>query len=70
MTTTAPILTPATSTSAGLVLGILSLRRESSGRGLAVGGIVTSGVTLTGGFVAALAALALLPFVAIGALWG
>ena len=54
---------------AGLVLGLLSLRRESSGRGLAIGGIVTSSVTLVGGFLVAIAALALLPFIAIGALW-
>ncbi|WP_309615694.1 hypothetical protein [Salinibacterium sp.] len=54
---------------AGLILGILSLRRESSGRGLAIGGIITSSVTLAGWLLGALAALALVPIFAVAALW-
>ena len=54
---------------AGLILGILSLRRESSGRGLAIGGIVTSSVTLAGWLLGAVAALALVPIFAVAALW-
>ena len=54
---------------AGLILGILSLRREASGRGLAIGGIVTSSVTLAGWLLGAVAALAVIPFVVLAALW-
>ena len=54
---------------AGLVLGILALRRESSGRGLAIGGIITSSVTLAGWLLGSVAALALFPIFAVAALW-
>ena len=54
---------------AGLVLGIMALRREPLGRGLAIGGIVTSAVSLAGLVVGAAAFLAFLPFLALGA-WG
>ena len=54
---------------AGLIVGILSVRRESSGRGLAIGGIVTSSVTLAGWLLGAVVALALVPLFAVAALW-
>lgn len=54
---------------AGLILGILSLRREPTARGLAIGAVVTSSVTLAGWLLGALAALAVLPFFAIATLW-
>ena len=54
---------------AGLVLGILSLRREPTARGLAITGIITSGVTLAGSLIGALVALAVFPFIALAALW-
>ena len=54
---------------AGLILGILSLRREPSSRGLAIGGIITSSVTLAGWLLGGVAALAFLPFFAVAALW-
>lgn len=54
---------------AGLVLGIMALRREPLGRGLAIGGIVTSAVSLAGLVIGAAAFVAFLPFLAIGA-WG
>lgn len=53
---------------AGLVLGIMSLRRESSARGFAIGGIVTSAVTLGGMVIAAIVAVVLLPLIAIASL--
>ena len=56
---------------AGLVLGILSLRREPAARGLAVAGIVTSAITLGGILLGAAAFLAFLPLAIIsGAAWG
>ena len=55
---------------AGLVLGIMALRRESTGRGLAVGGIITSAVSLAGLLIGAVAFAAFLPFLAIAGLWG
>lgn len=50
---------------AGLVLGILALRREPAGRGLAIAGIVTSSVTLGGIVLGAAAFIAALPFIAV-----
>ncbi|GGI47880.1 CHASE2 domain-containing sensor protein [Agromyces flavus] len=51
---------------AGLVLGILALRREPSARTMAIWGIVLNGVMLAGVVIAGLAAavfgLAMLPF--------
>jgi hypothetical protein len=46
---------------AGLVLGIIALRKEQNSRGLAIGGIVTSAITLAGAALAALAVLAFVP---------
>ena len=46
---------------AGLVLGILALRREPAARGLAIAGIVTSSVTFAGIALAASAFLVTLP---------
>ena len=54
---------------AGLVLGILALRKESTGRGLAIGGIVTSAVTLAGGVLVAIAAVAFIPVALIFGAW-
>ncbi|MBG6054446.1 vacuolar-type H+-ATPase subunit I/STV1 [Salinibacterium sp. CAN_S4] len=54
---------------AGLVLGILSLRREQVTRGLAITGIITSSVTLAGSLFGAAIALAVFPFIALAALW-
>lgn len=54
---------------AGLILGVLSLRRESTARGLAVTGIVTSSVTLAGTLFGSAIALAVLPLVALAGLW-
>ena len=53
----------------GLVLGILALRREPTARGLAITGIITSGVTLAGSLIGALVALAVFPFIALAAVW-
>lgn len=55
---------------AGLVLGIMALRRESTGRSLAVAGIVTSAISLGGILIGAVAFAAFLPFFAIAGLWG
>ncbi len=55
---------------AGLVLGIMALRREPLGRGLAIGGIVTSSVSLAGLLIGAAAFVAFLPFLAIAGAWG
>lgn len=54
---------------AGLVLGILSLRREQGARGLAITGIITSAVTLAGSLIGGVIALAVFPFIALAALW-
>ena len=55
---------------AGLVLGIMALRREPLGRGLAIGGIVTSAVSLAGLIIGAAAFVAFLPFLAFAGAWG
>ena len=55
---------------AGLVLGIMALRREPTGRGLALGGIITSAVSLAGLLIGAVAFAAFLPFLAIAGFWG
>ena len=55
---------------AGLVFGIMALRRESTGRSFAVAGIITSSISLAGIFIGAVAFAAFLPFFAIAGFWG
>jgi|GEM_PF-4785330 len=54
---------------AGLVLGIMGLRREPTSRGLSLGGIITSSVSLAGLVVGAAAFFAFLPFLAVFGTW-
>ena len=54
----------------GLVLGIMALRRESTGRSMALAGIITSAVSLAGIVVGAAAFAAFLPFLAFAGAWG
>jgi len=54
----------------GLVFGILALRREATGRSFALGGIITSAVSLAGILIGAVAFAAFLPFFAIAGFWG
>ncbi|MCU1409791.1 MAG: hypothetical protein JWR04_498 [Rhodoglobus sp.] len=55
---------------AGLVLGIMALRRESTGRAMAIAGIITSSVSLAGIVIGAAAFAAFLPFLAVAGFWG
>lgn len=57
---------------AGLVLGILALRREPAGRSFAIAAIVTGSVSLVGIVAALFGALLLVPFIpllATGLFW-
>ena len=54
---------------AGLVVGILSLRQEPDGRGFAVTGIVTGGLSALGTLLGIGAFLVALPFLAVFGAW-
>lgn len=50
---------------AAIVLGVLALKSEPVGRGLAIGGIATGAVALSGTILVTLGVLAFLPFLGI-----